>query len=312
MIDSAVTIVPVGDCRELLESPDWEIVVYDCSPSGSLRNPMPLTELTALGISNTVFIEVDRKYMYTVGRQFDAKFYEKNKNELEKVYSLLQDSDSREIFVGRIKSIITGNNEYLPLSSYPEYQHPALGIKPESTVVDGGIGVYYTPTEFFSKQVGSTGLIISFEPIPRLVSIAKKRLRKYKNVKIFQLALWDCETSLHLIDKDSASHVVEHKIIENNIVTCSSVRLDNFVSTYHLEVGTIKLDIEGVELHALKGAENIIRSKKPDLIICLYHNPCDMYEIPLYINSICTEYKFYIGNHHPKFDGTVLYATAKI
>ena len=68
------------------------------------------------------------------------------------------------------------------------------------------------------------------------------------------------------------------------------------------------MDIEGFELEALKGAENIIRTLKPKLVICIYHKILDFYEIPMYLKSLVPEYKFKVRQHEPGFCETVLYA----
>lgn len=68
------------------------------------------------------------------------------------------------------------------------------------------------------------------------------------------------------------------------------------------------MDIEGAEMEALKGAENILKRDKPKLAICLYHKREDMWEIPYLIKSIKPEYKFFI-RHYSNYEGeTVLYA----
>ena len=51
------------------------------------------------------------------------------------------------------------------------------------------------------------------------------------------------------------------------------------------EVSLIKMDIEGAELAALKGAKKIIERQMPVLAICVYHNREDLVEIPHVINS---------------------------
>ena len=57
------------------------------------------------------------------------------------------------------------------------------------------------------------------------------------------------------------------------------------------------MDIEGAELKALKGAQHIIKTQRPKLAICLYHNPEDLWEIPNYIKQIVPEYKIYFRQH---------------
>jgi hypothetical protein len=69
----------------------------------------------------------------------------------------------------------------------------------------------------------------------------------------------------------------------------------------------LKMDIEGSELAALKGAANIISSQKPKLVICLYHRYEDIWQIPAYIWSLYSDYTFYI-RHYSNSTETVLYA----
>ena len=71
----------------------------------------------------------------------------------------------------------------------------------------------------------------------------------------------------------------------------------------------IKMDIEGSELEALKGAKNTIRNHHPRLAICIYHKPIDVIEIPAYILELVPEYKFYVRHYDSSLEETVLYAT---
>ena len=65
----------------------------------------------------------------------------------------------------------------------------------------------------------------------------------------------------------------------------------------------LKLDIEGSERSCLEGAIDFIRKYKPFMVVCLYHRQMDIIDIPEYIRSIETSYKFYLrGGMH-----TVLY-----
>ena len=71
----------------------------------------------------------------------------------------------------------------------------------------------------------------------------------------------------------------------------------------------IKMDIEGSEMKALKGAEGIIKQQKPKLAICVYHKPEDIWEIPAYILSLRDDYKFYFRHYcYWGIGETVMYA----
>ena len=74
------------------------------------------------------------------------------------------------------------------------------------------------------------------------------------------------------------------------------------------KVTFIKLDIEGSEMEALRGAEKIIRRDKPRLAVSIYHEPQDYFEIPFYIRELVPEYKLYIRHHKPNKNDTVVYA----
>lgn len=70
----------------------------------------------------------------------------------------------------------------------------------------------------------------------------------------------------------------------------------------------IKMDIEGMELKALRGAANTIKKYHPQLAICVYHELTHLWEIPLYIQSLYPEYKFALRNYQYMGLETVVYA----
>lgn len=59
------------------------------------------------------------------------------------------------------------------------------------------------------------------------------------------------------------------------------------------------MDIEGEEMKALLGSDQIIRRDKPVLAISIYHKPEDFFNIKPWLQSICPDYKFIIKKAHP-------------
>ena len=81
---------------------------------------------------------------------------------------------------------------------------------------------------------------------------------------------------------------------------CTAQLID--IDTYAKEQGIaridfIKMDIEGSELDALRGAAQSIRKYKPRLAICTYHKLQDMWKIPLYIKKLRPDYEFAFRHH---------------
>jgi len=56
----------------------------------------------------------------------------------------------------------------------------------------------------------------------------------------------------------------------------------------------IKMDIEGAELEALKGATKIIKTFSPKLAVCVYHKFGDIWNIPDFILREFNNYKIYL------------------
>ena len=79
-------------------------------------------------------------------------------------------------------------------------------------------------------------------------------------------------------------------------------------STNGKKISFIKMDVEGFELQALKGAKECIKRDHPRLAIALYHKEEDLIEIPQYIQTLSKEYKFYLRIYSNAYLEIVLYA----
>lgn len=65
------------------------------------------------------------------------------------------------------------------------------------------------------------------------------------------------------------------------------------------KVDYIKMDIEGEEAAALRGATHLIAKYKPKLMISAYHKIQDLWELPLLIKELNPSYQIYAG-HAPR------------
>ena len=81
--------------------------------------------------------------------------------------------------------------------------------------------------------------------------------------------------------------------------TIKTMTIDNYVRENNLNVGFIKVDVEGAEKRLLKGAIETIKSQKPFLILSIYHNPGDFFEIKPWIEKLNLGYNFKISKERP-------------
>lgn len=98
-------------------------------------------------------------------------------------------------------------------------------------------------------------------------------------------------------------------IDKNTNFTAETISLDDLRCAEIIEkVDFIKMDIEGAEESALRGAIKTIRKDHPILAISIYHNFSQFLNIPSMIKQIEPKYKLYLRHHKHTLDDTVLYA----
>jgi hypothetical protein len=90
------------------------------------------------------------------------------------------------------------------------------------------------------------------------------------------------------------------------------VSLDENLTKIQIRPTYIKMDIEGGELSALKGARGIIQKEMPILAICLYHRYDDLWRIPLYVQSLVRGYHFFLRPYEIEGWQLVCYAIPTI
>ena len=70
----------------------------------------------------------------------------------------------------------------------------------------------------------------------------------------------------------------------------------------------LKLDVEGAEREALRGARTVISRGRPVAAVCVYHGPRDLWEIPRVLREYLPDHRCFLRQH--QFDGyeLVIYA----
>jgi FkbM family methyltransferase len=128
-----------------------------------------------------------------------------------------------------------------------------------SVVVDAGanIGIY---SQFLSRCVGATGVVHAFEPSPENFKRLQSAARKLANVRLSQAAVGECsgKAELYLSDKLNVDHrTYATEGDSRRAVPIDVIALDDYFKPGE-RVDLIKMDIQGYELHALRGASRVL------------------------------------------------------
>ncbi len=164
----------------------------------------------------------------------------------------------------------------------------------------------------FMKWCDNNGYCFCFEPDRKNADIlkqnmAQKGFHENNHYSVVKKGAWSTSTELLFAESGSAdSHLVSEEEKSDNIYRVPVTALDDELKGK--KVTFIKMDIEGAELEALHGAEEIIRNQRPKLAICVYHKPEDIWAIPTYILSLQKDYKLFLRHYSFGATETVLYA----
>ncbi|MGI8407673.1 MAG: FkbM family methyltransferase, partial [Actinomycetota bacterium] len=152
----------------------------------------------------------------------------------------------------------------------PEAQLLRELLRPGDVFVDGGahIGVF---TLLAAALVGETGRVVACEPVPENMELleANVALNRFACVETHMVALGEQSGhgALFSFGEGSALGSFAPASLEGSIRMPVEVKtLDEVTVGFVARVRLVKLDIEGAELLALRGAPAVLRAK-PDFLL---------------------------------------------
>lgn len=222
---------------------------------------------------------------------FDSIFLTENFEKINKVYSLLADERSKELYTDIIKYKISGDISYLEKTDLEQdYMESVLHAKEFTSYVDAGA---YKGDTILRQREYSPNLkrIYAVEPDP---STYKKLCACMEaegiSATAFNCALSDEEGESFFHGgggRGSTVNTEGKKIILVN-------KLDYLLGDKKNGIDFIKYDVEGSEYDALLGSNQTINASRPSLLVSLYHRSEDLFELPLLISNIFYSSKLYL------------------
>ncbi len=141
--------------------------------------------------------------------------------------------------------------------------------------------------------------VVAIEPDPvNLVCLEQNFPEEISNGRmlVVRAGVWDKRTVLTLSedlgDNSGGNSFVVPLPHGGSLAGIPVAPLDDIVSELHLvQVDFIKMDIEGSEQNALRGATETLRRFRPRMAICTYHLPDDAKLIPAIVTAVQPSYQ---------------------
>jgi FkbM family methyltransferase len=202
---------------------------------------------------------------------------------------------------------LTGDKRVLKYVDNFNAQYFDKGIvhpRADEIFIDCGASIGDSIEKFIKFSNGKFEKIVAFEPGEIRFKQLKHNTMLYKNkIQYINAGSHSCKKTFFC-----------EYYVENGLKFCEKetelkVKTDSIDNVLKGKKATfIKMDIEGAELEALKGAKNTIIKYKPTLAISVYHKLSDLVDIPAYISELVPGYKFYLRCYDFRGFEIVLYA----
>lgn len=239
------------------------------------------------------------------------EYFGAHKDELEYVLGMLSDERSKDCYKALIDfrcCSVYKDLAYEPIDRQYWY-NDYFKYSDDERLVDCGAYIgdsIMALLECMKERGGALTKAVAFEPDGENI---KKLVRNVKEAVVMPYCVLDksCEVSFAACGEGDSRLDDGAGFMDASVTRVQAVALDEIPECADATI--IKMDIEGAEVPALKGAERLIKTNKPKLAVCIYHKDSDMIEVPLLIHKMVPEYKLY-AEHYGRdgYGDSVLYA----
>jgi len=224
---------------------------------------------------------------------FDRPYARSHRQELEQVYATLADEQSRCVFRSVVDYKLTGRIDPLfDCETAPEEAFlNILCLGPEEHYLDLGAYTGDTIAEFLRHTGGSYARIYAAEPDAKTFRKLQQNTAHLENCQLFPVGISDRWEQLPFAARGGRNSAVGQA---GRLQQMDSV--DNLL--YGRPVSYIKMDVEGQEAAAIRGAAKTIARYRPKMLVSAYHRTEDLFALPLQVLALQPDYRLYL-RHYP-------------
>ncbi len=221
-------------------------------------------------------------------------------NEIKATFSLWSDELSRKQYVDQVKWRISGSFEEIlpPVQQESYFLDNLFHLTPDEAFVDCGAYNGITIERLLRHIRDFDGRILAYEPDPinyrdlqEFIATLPQEIEK-KTIAL-PVAV-SAQTGKVLFD---ASGTMGSSISDFGSLKVDCVKLDESLENHNFTPTYIKMDIEGGETDAIKGAQQTILKDTPILAVCLYHRRSDLWRIPMLLKTLSSKYSLFLRLH---------------
>ncbi len=218
----------------------------------------------------------------------------------------LSDQSSRIHFHDVLCFRLTTDPWFMRSYSYrphDQYFEDFLSLRSGSVFIDCGAFQGETSLEF-AKRYPDYAAIHAFEPSNINTNAILQQASDLHDLILHSVGLSDVSGLVHFAaDLGSASRASEEGDTLIKVIPLDDLGLS--------QVDFIKMDLEGGEMKALKGAEKTISRCSPALAIAAYHDPKDFSLLHQTMKKMLPNHKFYLRHYTSGWAETILYCVPR-
>ena len=228
-----------------------------------------------------------------------------NKAILQNIAEMLNDEESRKTLDRVLGFRLTLDAEIFANNIEPNayFCDTIFNFCLEEVIVDGGSFNGDSIRAFIARSPSKFKKIIAFEPSIKPFEVLKNSFKDDPRIRSVQACLFERDTMLFFDDSGQRSSSLA---VKGKGQKCEAFAIDNLAEAN--EITFIKMNIEGTECKALLGAKRTIEKRHPKLAVAAYHQPKDLWSIPLLMKRLYAGYKLYLRQHDGGIIETVFYA----
>lgn len=297
--DEAKNIFPPEKIKENPEA----VIVICCFPVKQV-----MAKLRALGCQNKFlvypflgyyfYIESNKEFIFDEARRWTME----HKEEIISYYDMtdtVTDYTLKTSFAQRLMTVpeLVAPEDVSEIDALDYFYDDKLNPRGDVTLVDGGAFDGDSIQVIHKKFQNRLKKVYAFEPDKKNAARLKENLTKAGLIDITEIV--PCGMSdVNGIRRFASFGSMASGYTEEGDIEVPIKKVDEVVKEIHGNI-CIKMDIEGAEISAIKGAAEVIKHHAPYMAICIYHKHKDILEVPKTIKAINPDYKFYLrGGFH--------------